>query len=36
MYTLYTRWVICNPEMNFGIILEGYARIEVGNAQNVL
>ncbi|KYN11963.1 hypothetical protein ALC57_15856 [Trachymyrmex cornetzi] len=33
---MYTRWVVCDPEMNFGVILvKGYARIETGNAQNL-
>ena len=22
MYTLYTRWIICNPKMNFGVICQ--------------
>jgi len=36
MYTLYTRWVICDPKMNFGVILvKRNAQIEVGNAQNL-
>ncbi|KYM79734.1 hypothetical protein ALC53_09846 [Atta colombica] len=36
MYILYTRWVICNPEMNFEVILvKGYARIETSNAKLV-
>jgi len=29
MYTLYIRWVMCDPEMNFGAMLvKRYARIE--------
>ena len=29
MYTLYTLWVICDPEMNFEVMpVKGYARIE--------
>ena len=36
MYTLYTPWVICDPEMNFEVMpVKGYARIEADNAQNL-
>ena len=36
MYTLYIPWVICDSEVNFGVMpVKGYARIEAGDAQNL-